>query len=71
MTTAERERFINELVQSVKSEILSKVENMPNSWDGIEIRQYISDRFSEVVFKGTMSRSRKREYNNTLYTTNL
>jgi hypothetical protein len=71
MTEQEKITFINELIENVKSEILKKVKYMPDNWDGIELRQYISDKFADVVFKGTMNKSRKREYNNTLYTTNL
>jgi hypothetical protein len=70
MTEQEKITFINELVEKVKSEILKKVKYMPDNWDGIELRQYISDRFANVVIKGTMNRKRRLDYNNRMMVEN-
>lgn len=59
--------FIEELVTNVKVDIKQRVRaEAPESWDGVELRQYIADKFSEAVMKNAMSRSRRREYNNTI-----
>ncbi len=71
MNNLEKKRFINGLIKNVQKEIISKVWDMPLEWDGIELRQYIADNFSDCIIKGTMSKSRKQKYNNTIYTTNL
>jgi len=71
MKNYERQEFIEELIGSVKEEIISKSPNMPDSWDGIELRQYIADRFSDAVIKRLLSGSRKRAYKNTLLISNL
>jgi hypothetical protein len=71
MNTDEKKVFINELVDRVKSEILAKVDRMPDNWDGIELRQYISDNFKEAVLVGTMSNGRKRDYQNDTIIHNL
>ncbi len=71
MNIKDKEIFIEDLISSVKNEILSKVDNMPEEWDGIELRQYISDCFKEVVFKDTLKGKRKKEYINTVIVNNL
>jgi hypothetical protein len=43
MSKEEKIRFINDLLDSVKQGILKNVDNMPESWNGEEIRQYIVD----------------------------
>ena len=57
-----QKRFINELVDNVKKELLTK--EIPEDWDGIELRWLIKDRFDRCVIKNTGGRKRKMEYNN-------
>jgi len=71
MTLKERKAFIRQLVNDVKKDMLSKANKMPSSWDGMELREYVKDCFSEVVITGTISRSRKMEYKNFVLVNNL
>jgi len=73
MTIPDKIQFVNELIESVRHDIIKKIErsNIPDEWDGIELRQYMADRFNDVVISGTMSRTRKREYNNSVLINNL
>jgi hypothetical protein len=71
MTTKEKRVFINELIKNVKEEILSKVNTMPDDWEGIELRWYIADKFSDTIMNTMSSKARKLEYNNTIMVTNL
>jgi len=71
MTLKEKKRFIRQLVNNVKKDMLSKANKMPSEWNGIELREYIKDCFSEVVISGTISRSRKRDYKNFVIVNNL
>lgn len=58
--TAEGKRaFIIELVDSVRDKLLSRVDDMPESWDGHELREIISTRFSN---ERTMTRINVRSY---------
>jgi hypothetical protein len=66
MQTSEKIIFIRELIGNVQKDILSQVGKMPDSWDGIELRRYIADKFEEANIKRTMTPQRKREYNNTI-----
>ena len=69
MKISEQKQFVRDLVKSVQSEILENTFDMPSDWDGIELRQYIADKFSEQVFE--MSGARKRNYKNAVIVTNL
>lgn len=71
MNKKEKEKFISELIDTVKEEMINVVGEMPVEWDGIELRQYIADKFADCVIKGIMSRRRKLAYNNTMIVDNL
>lgn len=70
MDKEQKKEFINSLVEAVRTDILNNVERMPDNWDGHELRLYIREKYSEVYWK-TMTRSRVREYNNTVLVNNL
>ena len=71
MTQAEQRRFIRELIGNVKGEIIANVPKMPEYWNGIELRQYIADKFHDTIISGTMNRARLKDYHNTIATMNL
>lgn len=72
MTQAEQKVFVYALIRSVEADIIKKIDNDALvEWDGIELRQYIADRFSDVVIKSTMSPKRMREYQNACLVNNL
>ncbi len=72
MNLEEKRDFIKGLIEAVETEIMNKTGKMPETWDGYELRWYIKDKFSEVVW-GDMRKStkRKRDYNNTILVDNL
>ena len=61
MNKQEKRRFIVELVTTIEIEILRKIPEMPERWDGRELRQYIADRFSASIM-GEISDKRSRRY---------
>ena len=69
MTLYEKEQFIKRLCDFVKQQLLRKVKDAPEEWDGHELRRWISDRFKQVVMP--MPLTRAREYENTIRTSNL
>lgn len=71
MNTQEKKRFIRDLMGSVQKELLGKVLNMPEHWDGIEIRQRIAEKFASETFPHMLIGKRKREYRNTCIVNNL
>lgn len=52
--------FISELIDNVKTDITKKVKDMPEEWDGLELRWYIAEKFEEVVFAGYHDKRSKR-----------
>ncbi len=81
MNKAQKKQFIRDLIANVERDVLAKVEEMPEAWDGIEIREYITSKFADSTYLFTWSRSRKREglasvqrarnYNNDVIVLNL
>jgi len=73
MNNMEQFGFICELIDNVKTEILMKSKKFPENWDGIELRWYIADRFSQVVMGGSGERKGKRykDFKNEVLVNNL
>ncbi len=62
MNAEQKFAFAAELIDSVKFEILGRIDDMPEDWDGIELRRYIADKFEESV--GVLARGRVRSSGN-------
>lgn len=73
MNQDEKIEFVKELSKNVTDDIVSAIlhDFVPDDWDGIELRWYLAERFSQVVFKGTGSNARKHRYNNAVLVNNL
>jgi hypothetical protein len=71
MTKEERQAFIKEHIQAVQTHVLLMVSKMPDTWDGLELKQYVSDSFNitPVWWRGKLKR--KKEYNNDVMVNNL
>lgn len=69
MTEQERKDFICQLIESVSGDIYRRAEHMPDDWDGIELRQYIAEKFAEASYPWKRQPlSRRRAYKNELIT---
>ncbi len=62
-------RFINDLTDNVKMDIIKKVKDMPEDWDGIELRWYIAEKFDEATFGVYKKGKRYNKYRNFVITT--
>lgn len=72
MTKEEKIIFIKALILDGETAILSKVDRMPEEWDGIELRKYITDTFADcIVGKRDKRLKRNRDYENTVLVNNL
>lgn len=56
----EKKKFIRELVGAVRDRLLDRVGDVPEEWDGIELRQWIADTFAQQAYSLTMRQDRKR-----------
>lgn len=60
MDAAGKRKFIRELCNNVRDDLLKRVSDMPEEWDGHELRKLIADRFAEVVISDQMKTNRRR-----------
>ena len=78
MNATEKKKFIRELIGNLRERILENVPRMPEEWDGIELRQYVADRFmnSTILTPAELRvrphlRKRARDYRNEVLVRNL
>jgi hypothetical protein len=71
MDKEEKIQFINDLIEAVRSKIITKIEagSIPEEWDGIELRWFLRDIYSAQCGSGSFTR--RRNYNNTILINNL
>ena len=55
--------FIRQLTKSIADEIIEKIRDnrIPEKWDGVELRQYLADKFSSSSVL-RYDKRRRREY---------
>lgn len=67
--------FISELIDNVRDEIIIKVGDMPEDWDGVELRWYIAEKFKEAMIEPSVYNTRPeykkryQDYRNFIITT--
>lgn len=69
MNAAEKKKFIRSLTNSVRDELVAKVKDMPECWDGHELRLLLSKKFEREVFP--VKGKRLKDFKNEVVTTNL
>lgn len=79
MDQIQRENFLIELLDSIKTDILARAAAMPDNWDGHELRRYVSDQtrhlagghLQEGNARATGNTKRLKAYRNDVITRNL
>ena len=61
--------FIEGIIDTVKADILSKVDQFPEHWAGAFLRLYIREKFNAIVWQSMKYQTRK--YNNDCIINNL
>ena len=69
MKPEEKEKFVNDLMDTVRNMVLERIPLMPEEWDGLHLRQYIFDMVREQVLYRPMSVTQARRYRNTVLIT--
>lgn len=69
MNKEEKIQFVEGIMETLKNQITEKVEYMPEEWDSWELRNYIADKTSEIVWSSMADKGRKRKYTNTIRVT--
>jgi hypothetical protein len=71
MDAKQKKKFIKDLTAAVRDNLLAKVKDMPEEWDGHELRQLLADKFAYET-TDTMKKGRRlRDYRNVVATTPL
>lgn len=60
--------FINTLLNTQREALIEMVKRMPDSWDGLELRQLVADQAVSNAKWVAMSNKRKRAYKNAVMT---
>jgi len=73
MTKREQAQFTRELCASILSDTLHDIRanRIPETWDGVELRQLVADRFERSVYRRSLIGRRGREYRETILTRDL
>lgn len=71
MNREEKKKFVRDLLDSHQEDILAQIDsgNIPEEWDGIELRELIAEKAD--LDRCSVSRSRRRAYKNTVIVNNL
>jgi len=72
MTKKDQRRLANDLITALRETVNRRFKKIPEEWDGIELREWISDLAKEnMVWGDSMSRGRKMCYRNTRLVKNI
>jgi hypothetical protein len=74
MTKADKKVFIDDLCMSIKNDLLDKVDQMPEEWNGVELRELLYEKFKDArhgFFTSNPRSKRAKEYKNHIMTHNL
>lgn len=72
MNKQEKEQFVNNVLKDIMLIINDNIHKMPESWNGIELRQYICDTVKEkLIWNDLMDKKRRKNYKNDVIVNNL
>ena len=60
MTKEEKKLFVDDIMDNIRQDIMGKLDKIPDSWSGRELRMYIIERTAEI--KMTVTLVEKRRY---------
>lgn len=67
----DKKDFLEGIIEEFREEIMKKLLDIPENWDGLELRQYCSDYFEEHFNYRKLDKKRKEEYENDRLINNL
>lgn len=71
MNAEEKEQFITDLTNGIASHFLGKVKDLPEDWDGHELRQWMVDTWKREAIWRPMEGKRMKDYRNEVLVRNL
>lgn len=72
MDSKDQIQFVTDLTNAVRDKVIERIEKgkIPETWDGIELRWLLRDKFEEQT-SSRVDKTRKREYDNTVLVENI
>lgn len=71
MEKQEQKRIIEEVVENLRRSMLNKLDNIPERWNGNEIRQFAEYKVKEVVNPKGLKGKKLKEFENDLMINDL
>jgi hypothetical protein len=72
MSKTDQERIVRELLNGARTALLQKLPNIPDGWDGHELRQWVADYFTwQTTALLRSDRRRLSDYKQMVLTRNL
>lgn len=72
LTAKDKKTFIRNLCNSIRDELVGKVKDMPEEWDGMELRELLAEKFRRETYDVMKdNRKRMRAYRNEVIVRNL
>ena len=71
MTKTEKKRFMKELTKNTLNAMIAKIDNIPEEWDGHELRELFSDHAQQSSYSLRQQKARYRNYKNETLVRNL
>lgn len=73
MTTRQQKTFIRGLCNTIRNDLAERVKDMPDTWDGHELRELLALAFERSASMSVLRRDRcrMREFRNTVCVQNL
>ena len=62
MNICEKQAFILVTIWEVVSKIMKKLNELPDDWNGFELKQLLADEFAETVAHFRMDKKRREDY---------
>lgn len=71
MTKQKQSQFIAKLMASFEKRLQARVKDIPEEWDGVELRQWIADAFKANTCPELLKGRRGKAYRNEVLVTQL
>jgi hypothetical protein len=71
LTKQEKEQFIKDFIGRVQESMLERLDDLPEEWDGHELRTWIAEAFNWQRSRAMEDKSRLKKYKNDVLVNNL
>lgn len=68
LTRRQQKKLVKDLTKGITDQVIKLITTgkIPPTWNGFELRTYLSEKFAQAAKQVPMDQKRKRAYNNTI-----